>query len=234
MVFNFNADVGEGAGNEELLMPYIHSCNIACGAHAGSLEEMENSVKLAIKHEVKIGAHPSFEDRQNFGRLPLSISSDEIHESVKKQILLLQEIVMDHGSYLNHVKPHGALYHQACADSKTAEAIVRAAKLTGVKSMVGLPDSILEHYTKESKGEFIAEGFADRRYDQMGSLLNRKKQGAVITNKHDVLAQVRKMLQGKVTTAGDQQINLQVNTICFHGDTKGAVELIKYCHEQLI
>ena len=235
MSINFNADVGEGFDNEHLLMPYLHSCNIACGGHAGDVEEMERVVKLAVQHGVGIGAHPAFEDRENFGRLPLPVSPIEIFESVSKQIMLLRTIVSDYGTVLSHVKPHGALYHQVCSDEKTAAAIIDAVKATSPESsIVGLPNSILEKMANKLACKFIKEGFADRRYHANGSLVNRIESKALITNKEEVLVQVQNMTEGKIDAIEATRISVQIDTICFHSDTQGAADLLKHCYERTI
>jgi UPF0271 protein len=247
MPINFNADIGEGFANEHLLLPSIDACNIACNAHAGSLAEMEKCVKLAIEHNVTIGAHPSFEDRENFGRLSLQIGLEEIFESVKKQMQLLQEIVNDYGAVISHIKPHGALYHQACTDKKTAQVIIEASKsIVATTSIVGLPNSILEQAAVNSNCHFIKEGFADRRYHSDMSLVSRKNEKALITKKEEVLLQVQSMIQGKTKTIEGTETNsniqtdinstmiMGIDTICFHGDTPGAVELLNYCRKNVL
>jgi len=235
MAINFNADIGEGFANEHLLLPFLDSCNIACGGHAGNVIEMEKCVKLAMKHKVFIGAHPSFEDRENFGRLPLKVSPQEIFESVKKQVQMLQEIVSDYGAVISHVKPHGALYHQACTDKKTAQVVIEASKsIVASTNIVGLPNSILEQESLNSNCGFIKEGFADRGYNHDGSLVSRKNERALITKKDEVLMQVQNMIQGKVLTSDGLQFNLTIDTICFHSDTPGTVGLLKYCRENVV
>lgn len=233
-MINFNADIGEGIGNEKELMPYLHSCNIACGGHAGNAPEMEKAVKLAIQYDVQIGAHPSFEDKKNFGRQVLNVSEKTIFNGVKKQIELLHEIVQDHGASLSHVKPHGALYHEACTKQSTAKAVVEATQALELPlKLVGLPNSIFEKVTLKAGHQFIREGFADRAYHHKGTLVSRSSSNAVITNKNKAFQQVKQLINGKVLTIDGLKIDLLVETICFHGDTPQAVKLLQYCHEHI-
>lgn len=233
MQFNFNADVAEGVGNEALIMPYLQLCNVSCGAHAGSENEMEKAVLLAKQHNVYVGAHPSFEDQDNFGRVVLQLTANEIYLSVLRQLKLLQKITSKKKLIVNHVKPHGALYHLSCQNEGVAEAIVKATKEVRIPKIVGLPHSILETTALKENLTFLREGFADRTYQKDGSLVPRTQPQALLTAKTNVLQQVRTILQGKVQTINNTTVKLQVDTICFHGDTDGAVELLKHCYEKL-
>ena len=232
---DFNADVAEGVGNEAQLMPYLQACNISCGAHAGNPTEIQRVVELAIQYNVKIGAHPSFEDRKNFGRVALPITDEEIYTSVYNQLFSLNKTIKGNFGALKYVKPHGALYHQACTDVPTAKAIITAIKAVDRSlPVVGLPNSVLENVALQMNCAFIREGFADRAYTDEGILVDRSNQGALITSKEAVLEQVKSIVyNGSVKSIGGNKVFLDVDTVCFHGDTLGAVELLKYCYNHL-
>ncbi|MEQ9231485.1 MAG: LamB/YcsF family protein, partial [Cyclobacteriaceae bacterium] len=155
---DLNCDVGEGINNEELLMPFLSSCNIACGMHAGDESTMRRVVDLAASHEVAVGAHPSFKDRENFGRKEMDLELEEITNLVKIQILKLKEICEEKGTSLHHVKPHGALYNQAAKSSEISEAIVRAVEEVDPSlQLYGLADSEMQSACS-GRIPFIAEG----------------------------------------------------------------------------
>ena len=235
MLLNFNADVGEEIGNEVELLPYLQWCNIACGAHAGNNEEIERIIQLAAEQGVKIGAHPSFDDRENFGRKVHSLSEKALIELVSKQVELVYTIALKHQQQLTHVKPHGALYHEACNKPQVAIAIIKAIQsISPHLAVVGLPNSSLELCAKELNCVFLKEGFADRRYNNDGSLVARTHNNALITQKEEVLAQVQSMFNNhSVKTIEGTLIPLEIDTICFHGDTKGAAELLRYCYDSI-
>ncbi|MFK7833787.1 MAG: 5-oxoprolinase subunit PxpA [Winogradskyella sp.] len=234
---DLNADVGEGFGNELELMPFLSSCNIACGGHAGDLQTMMTVVKLAKSNNVKIGAHPSFPDKANFGRLPMEISHEELYTNLLAQILDLEKVARIVGMRLNHVKPHGALYNLAAKDIATAKIIV-----TVIKS---LNDSALKLYApynseiakiaKQENIEVIFEGFADRNYNDDLSLVSRKNNHAILHEKEAVLNHVLHMIvQQKITTFNSLEVPIKVDTICVHGDTKNAVEILKFLNQELL
>lgn len=234
-MINYNADVAEGFGVEELMLPFLDRCNVSCGAHAGTPGEIQWVIELAIKYNVKIGAHPSFEDRDNFGRLSLPITAKEIYTSVYQQVFSLYKAVRSNNGNLSHVKPHGALYHQACFDVPTAEMVLTAVQSVDRKlSVVGLPNSVLESIALQKGIGFIREGFADRAYNIDGSLVERSKEGAVMKSKEQVLEQVKCLVyNGGVKSINGEMVFLDVDTICFHGDTEGAVDLLKYCFDNV-
>lgn len=232
---SFNADVAEGIGNEAQLMPYLQACNISCGAHAGNSTEIQRVVELAIQHNVGIGAHPSFEDRENFGRIVLPLTDTEIYTCVYNQIYSLNKTVKANSGQMTHVKPHGALYNQACLDVPTAKAVINAIQAVDRSlPVVGLPNSVLENVALQLNCGFQREGFADRAYTNEGVLVNRSVEGSLITSKEAVLEQVKSIVyNGSVKSIDGARVFLDVDTICFHGDTEGAVELLKYCYTNL-
>jgi UPF0271 protein len=178
MHLDLNADLGEGAGFDDQLMPLITSANVCCGRHAGGREEIAATLDLALKHGVSIGAHPGYPDRENFGRVELDLPSHEITSLVSSQLETLAVMAREKGLSLRYMKPHGALYNQACRDRRIADAVVAAA-FTGKLPIVGLPGSQLEAACLIGL-PFVPEGFADRRYRSDGSLVPRSEADAFI------------------------------------------------------
>jgi UPF0271 protein len=208
-----NCDLGEGIGNDAALMPYIDEANIACGFHAGDAFTMRETVALCIRNGVKIGAHPSYVDRENFGRKEIELSSEEIYLLVKKQIESLKKIAENAGAKLNHVKPHGALYNTSAKNPEVAKAIAKAVKdvdpgliLFGLKNSHSIKAAI------EMGLKTAEEAFADRRYESDGTLTPRSQPGACFTEIQDVL---------------DQAEKIKADTWCIHGDGPHALAFAK-------
>ena len=233
---DFNADVGEGAGNEEELMKYISSANIACGGHAGDEEMMKKTVALAIVHDVCIGAHPGYADKPNFGRKEMNLTSEQIVDLVAEQIYTLSKITLGLGGKLSHVKPHGALYNLAGRDSVTAAAIVRAVALVNPELIVfGLSGSLMARESAAAGLFFANEVFADRTYLDDGSLSPRSLPNAVISDPETCIKQVLQMVvQGSVTSLGGKTIHLGADTLCLHGDGLQATVLATRIHASLL
>ena len=211
-----NCDLGEGIGNDAELMPYIDEANIACGFHAGDAFTMRETVALCIRHKVKIGAHPSYLDRENFGRKEIELSPEEIYLLVKKQIEILNQIVKTAGGKLNHVKPHGALYNTSAKNPEVAKAIAKAVKdVDDSLILFGLKNSHSIAAAKNLGLKTAEEAFADRKYESDGSLTPRSQPGACFENVAQVLTQVEKM---------------KADTWCIHGDGPHAVAFAKALH----
>ncbi|MFD1015118.1 5-oxoprolinase subunit PxpA [Winogradskyella rapida] len=225
-----NADVGEGVGNETLLMPYLSSCNIACGGHAGDIESMTNVVRLAKSNQVKIGAHPSFSDRLNFGRTVIEMSPSDLYTSLKAQIERLQVVARAEGVVLNHIKPHGALYNLAAKDEETARVILKVLKAVNPVLKLYAPcNSVMAKIALLNDVELVYEAFADRGYEDDLSLVSREKKGAVLHDKDCVFNRVLRMVKDqKITTINRVEVATKISTICVHGDTENAVEIVKY------
>jgi UPF0271 protein len=228
--------MGEGIGNDAAIMPYITSANIACGYHAGNEEIMKQTVELCLKYKVAIGAHPSYFDRQNFGRSELNISPEQVYILVKEQIQLLKEITEEAKAVLQHVKPHGALYNRSAKDVEIAKAIARAVKdINEHLVLFGLSGS---HSISEAKNLGVktrSEVFADRTYQDDGSLTPRSQSNALIEEEEKSIHQVLQMVnEGLVTTVSVKKISIVAETICIHGDGKNAVQFAKRLHEILI
>lgn len=223
---DLNCDVGEGINNEELLMPFLSSCNIACGMHAGDESTMRRVVDLAASHKVAVGAHPSFKDRENFGRKEMDLELEEITNLVKIQILKLKEICEEKGTSLHHVKPHGALYNQAAKSSEISEAIVRAVEEVDPSlQLYGLADSEMQSACS-GRIPFIAEGFADRKYSSKNELKPRL-QGGLISSMDEVESHLNCLLARNEVRTDKGFESLRIETLCLHGDTPDAHELIE-------
>jgi UPF0271 protein len=231
-ITDINCDMGEATGNDELIMPYITSANIACGYHAGDINEMYKTVQSAVKNNVKIGAHVSFLDKENFGRTPLNLSADEVYEIVEQQLLLLKEVTDLFDVPLHHVKPHGALYNQSAANQELAKAIARAVRDFDHRLVLyGLSGS---HSIREAKLMDLStasEVFADRNYEDDGSLTPRSSANAMLEDPNVIVRRVMQIVQqGTLTSVNGLEIAMEAQTICLHGDTKNAVHLAKAIH----
>jgi 5-oxoprolinase (ATP-hydrolysing) subunit A len=222
---DLNCDVGEldDAAREAALVELITSANIACGGHTGDEETMERTARLALRRGVRIGAHPSYPDRVNFGRAEMSMSEAEITATVQQQIKSLDLVVRRLGGQIAHVKPHGALYNVAARDENVAKAIATGvARWNSSVVLFGLAGSLALEVWRGLGFAVWAEAFADRRYEPDGSLRSRRFSDALITDPQEAAAQALRFAR-----AGEAQ------TICVHGDTSGAVEILKACRELL-
>ena len=236
MMIDINCDMGEGMGNDELIMPFITSANIACGYHAGDSATMWETVELAIKHKVAIGAHFSFFDRNNFGRSEMQLDKKDIYDLVTQQLIILNEITSAQDAKLHHVKPHGALYNMSARDAALANTIAKAVKdFDASLILFGLSGS---HSIREAKAmglKTASEAFADRTYQDDGSLTPRSQSGAVIEETSKAIAQVLQMVkEGTVGTVSGKRIPIVAETICIHGDGKHAVRFAKRIQEKLV
>ena len=230
MRIDLNADLGEGGGDDVALLALVTSANVACGFHAGDPGLMARTVSAAAKAGVAVGAHPSFPDREGFGRRAMQRPPDAVYAEVLYQVGALQAVCRAHGARLAHVKPHGALYNQAAVEPELAFAIARAVRDADPGLvLVGLASSRPMREAAEAHGlRFAAEAFADRRYERDGTLAPRQATGALITLAADAAAQaVRIATRGEVMTADGSIVSLSADTLCLHGDTPGAVELAR-------
>lgn len=229
MRVDLNADVGEGVGDDAALMAYLSSANIACGYHAGDAAVMRHAIGFAIRHGVAIGAHPGFEDRKSFGRRELQMSAAEVEALVAKQIHTLAEAAAEKGTRLAHVKPHGALYNMAARDGVLAAAIARAVvNVDPSLILFGLAGSKLIEAGRNAGLRTASEVFADRGYRADGSLVPRSEAGAVLEDVDEVVARALAMVRDRAVTAVDgTRVPLDVETICIHGDTPGAVDFAR-------
>jgi UPF0271 protein len=233
-IIDLNCDMGESTGNrkigdDESIMPYISSSNIACGFHGGDPMVMRATVELAVKHGVAIGAHPSFYDIAGFGRNEIALSKEEIYDIVIYQVSALDGFAKRHGRKLHHVKPHGALYNMAARIPGYAMAVAAALKdIDPSLILYGLSGSQLIRSGKEAGLRTCSEVFADRTYQDDGSLTPRSEPGAVIHEFQRSLGQVMMMVrEGRVKSVNGNSINIEVGTICIHGDHKGSAVFAK-------
>jgi UPF0271 protein len=236
IICDLNCDLGEGIGNDAAIIPYITSANIACGYHAGDETTMRNTVRLAKENRVAIGAHPSFPDRENFGRTELNgVSPKMVYELMTEQLNILQKIIVENEAELHHVKPHGALYNMAARDRALAGAIARAVHdFDKTLVLFGLSGSALIHEGKAAGLQTASEVFADRTYQSDGSLTPRSCSNAVIEKEDQSIRQVLQMLKTrKVSTTEGKEISIVAETICLHGDGKNAVKFAKAIHSRL-
>ncbi len=226
---DINVDLGEGVGNESQLMPYISSCNIACGGHAGDAETMRAVVRLAKEHGVKIGAHPSFPDKENFGRMPMEMPSVVLYKSIKKQIRDLLSVLKDEHARLCHIKPHGALYNLAAVDEKIAKTIIEAIKSIALPVKLYVPyKSVIADVAIKNNVSIIYEAFADRNYNADLTLVPRNKEYALIGDSNALFNHVYRMITTqKVKTINGSEIAIIADTFCVHGDHPKAVNLVK-------
>jgi UPF0271 protein len=221
MEIDLNCDLGEGCGNDAELMPLITSANIACGFHAGNPATAYATLVLAKEHRVQVGAHPGFADREHFGRREKSLSEQQIFEECVYQIGALAGLARAVGVELSYVKPHGAMYNMACRDDNVARPVVTAAELFGLKLMA-LPGSRLEALSA-GRCQFVAEGFADRRYLPDGSLVPRSNPDAFVKDPSEAVRQAEWLLREK-----------GVQTLCVHGDNPEAVAFVRALREEFI
>ncbi|GAB2770909.1 5-oxoprolinase subunit PxpA [Salinimicrobium soli] len=230
---HINCDLGEGGKYDKDLMPLISACNIACGGHAGTLDSMHHTVDLAMEHNVEIGAHPSYPDKENFGRKSLQIEAKELHRSIEAQILSLKQIAEAEGTKLTHVKPHGALYNDAQKDEKIAQIILDAILEFDDPLPLYAPKNSVIARLAEGKVKVIFEAFADRNYNTDYSLVSRKDPHALITQKEHVFKHLFSMVsEGKIVCHNGQKIDCDATTFCLHSDTPNSVEILKFLHEK--
>jgi UPF0271 protein len=227
---DLNADVGEGfgawaMGDDAGLMPYLSSANIAAGFHAGDPGTIEATVRLAVAHQVAIGAHPSLPDLMGFGRRTMAITPDEARQLVVYQASAVRGFAVAAGTRLHHVKPHGALYNMAAQDLGLSKAIVAAVQSLGDNLVLyALSGSITEQVARDAGLKVACEVFADRRYEPSGALVSRKDPRALITDEAESIDHVLRMVQDGTCLAVDGSlIRLQADTICLHGDQPDAV-----------
>jgi 5-oxoprolinase (ATP-hydrolysing) subunit A len=226
MKIDLNCDMGEleDATHEAALMQYISSANIACGAHAGDDAIMERTARLALERGVRIGAHPGYPDRENFGRLEIPMNAAEIEATVLQQIQRLDAIVRRLGGEIVHVKPHGALYNVAVRNAEVARAIgAGVARWNAQTPIFGLAGSPMLQVWRDMNLPVAAEAFADRRYEPDGSLRSRKFPDALITDPAAAAAQAVRLAREGIA-----------ETICVHGDTPGSVDILRACRQALL
>jgi UPF0271 protein len=227
MEIDLNCDLGEGCPFDAELMPLITSANVACGFHAGDPATARATLLLAARHGVQAGAHPSFNDRESFGRRELDTPPEQVFAECVYQVGALAALARSAGTTLSHVKPHGALYNMACRDDALAQPVAEAAALFGLP-VLGLPGSRLElwhglrPHQNAGRFGFVAEGFADRRYQPDGSLVPRTRPDAFVEDPAEAVRQAEWLVREK-----------GVRTLCVHGDNPQAVAFVRALREAL-
>ena len=237
ITIDVNCDMGEGIENDEALMPFITSANIACGYHAGDETTMRSTVMMAKKALVAIGAHPSFLDRENFGRTEIKdITPQQVYDLVIAQLTSIHKIVIECNAHLHHVKPHGALYNMAAKDPALSMAIAHAIyDFDKAQVLFGLSGSYLISEAKAMGIKTASEVFADRTYQDDGNLTPRTKLNALIEDEERAIGQVIQMIKkGTVTATSGKEVPILAETICLHGDGKNAVAFASAINKRLI
>jgi 5-oxoprolinase (ATP-hydrolysing) subunit A len=226
---DLNCDLGEGGPCDEALLEGVTSANIACGFHAGDPGVMRRTVEMALKKGVAIGAHPGLRDPEGFGRRAVKIEPQEAFDITLYQIGALQSFASLHGARLRHVKPHGALYNMAARDGALAEALAKAVRAADpALTFVGLAGSEMIRAARQLGLRAAEEAFADRGYRADGSLVPRGQPGALIDAPEEVARRaVRLVKEGRVAAADGTEIPIRADTICIHGDTPGAPDLVR-------
>tara|TARA_R110002051_G_scaffold168769_2_gene239359 strand:- start:4949 stop:5692 length:744 start_codon:yes stop_codon:yes gene_type:complete len=232
---DINSDVGEGIGNEYQLLPLLSSCNIACGEHAGNEVTMREVIKLAVQHKVKIGAHPSYPDKENFGRISISITPEKLIESIQKQLLDFVTICDQEKAILHHIKPHGALYNDIAKNTELASLFLKTIEPYKETVKLYVPyNSVIEKIALKNNFKILYEAFLDRNYNDDLSLVSRKLPNSLLENKEEVLKHLIQIIQNKqVKTINQNFIPLKADTYCIHGDTATAFEILTYLHNEL-
>ena len=241
MEININCDLGErsklhSTENDPLLLKIVNSANIACGYHAGDKPTMEKTIEISKENNVSIGAHPSFNDPENFGRKRLNLPSDEITKLIVDQINILSNIAITSGIKVTHVKPHGALNNMACEDYELAK-IISDSIIQVNKDLIFLvpTGSQMEKAGKKLGMKIAAEIFADRNYEDNGNLVSRSKDNAMITDPEIAKKHVIKMVENQALNCySGKQIPCEIDSICVHGDGESAVNTAKQIKEGLI
>ncbi len=235
MTVDLNADLGEGAGHDEEILTLVSSANIACGFHAGTPSSILHSIRLAMERGVAVGAHPSFDDRKNFGRTEMNVPPGEVYALVAFQVGAFRALCEAAGTEMRHVKPHGALYNMAARDRAMADAVAHAVLAAQAKTLLFVPPrSALEDGAGEIGLQAVREFFADRAYQPDGALVSRSQPDAILPDPGEAAQRVVRMLrEKKVRTSDGTDFSISAETICVHGDTPGAVDFVRTLRAQL-
>ena len=226
---DLNADLGEdespdGTARDIAIMDIVSSCNIACGGHAGSPASMRTMLAAAKTRKIAAGAHPSYPDRDGFGRQSMDLPLEELEACLTSQLHDIAAIAAEVGIALSHLKPHGALYNDAQDDRALAALLVKMAGMANL-ALVGMPGSLVQQMAGEQKVPFIAEAFIDRRYTSAGRLVPRSEAGAVIADEEDRIGQGLAIATGTALTAQDgSALVLKADSLCVHSDSDGALK----------
>ncbi|PNK60913.1 5-oxoprolinase subunit PxpA [Psychrobacter sp. FDAARGOS_221] len=223
---DLNADVAEGCGQDDALMGIVSSANVSCGLHAGSYQHMLRTLQLAKENNVRVGAHPGLDDKENFGRIAQELSDDEYRALISYQLGAAKAVCDLVGVELSYVKPHGALYNQAAKDEHLANIVISEIKRFDPNlAVMGLSGSYLISVAKQHGMTSISEVFADRNYESDGSLVSRTKDNALITDPEQATQHALQMItEGYVTSVDGVKVPVEAQSICLHGDSEHAVQ----------
>ena len=231
---DINCDLGEGMGNDRAIMPYISTCNIACGGHFGDEHTMARTIKMAKEFHVKVGAHPSFPDKENFGRAIMTIDDDALAEAIFNQIMRFKQACDKKGMTVNHIKLHGALYNLAAKSVNIAELMVEVFIKTGLNCVIYAPYG--SALAEKAKAHFtvLHEAFIDRTYHSDLSLVDRKKKGAIISSPKMAWIRLYSMIKhNEVPTIEGSKTMIMADTYCIHSDNDKALEILDYIYNEL-
>ena len=241
MEININCDLGEKSKHHSNkydpdLLEIVNSANVACGYHAGDEETMNQVVKISKKNGVSIGAHPSFNDPENFGRERMNLNSSEIAKLITEQYEILQKIALKHGESVSHIKPHGALNNMACEDIELATTLAKTIKEISKDLIYLVPTgSKMEEAAKKLNMKIACEIFADRNYEDDGNLVSRKKKHALITDPEQAQKHVLKMVKTQsLNCHSGKQIPCEIDSVCIHGDNQSSLETAKSIKKNLV
>ena len=231
---DLNADLGEGVPTEPQIMPLLSSCNIACGGHFGDRSTVMATLMLAKQHGVKVGAHPGYPDKENFGRVVLDISAADLKFSIRSQLELFKNCSEEIGLEIHHIKPHGALYNEAAANPEVAKAVYEAIVESGIQvPLYTLPNSALKQIASPQY-KVIPEAFVDRRYTAQGRLSSRSMEGSVIHQPEQAWNQLYELVVNKrAFTMEGVEVSIKAQTYCVHSDTPNALQILEYIHRQM-
>jgi len=229
-----NCDLGEGTNNEAQIMPFIDSCSIACGGHAGDSQSMEQAIILAKKNNVLAGAHPSYPDRENFGRVMMDMEDSQFILSLQEQLKSIDDLLQKHQLPLHHIKAHGALYNTLVKDPVAALLYLKAIQNYKTRCYLYVPyGSVIAMLAKKGGFKIKYEAFGDRSYRDDLSLMPREELGAVIQDKQQVYQQIYAIkTSGNVPSATGNNVPIKADTFCIHSDTANAVAILTYLQEQ--
>jgi UPF0271 protein len=227
-IIDINCDVGEGMNNEHLIMPFISSCNIACGGHFGNKKTIDETLKLAIANNVLVGAHPSFPDKENFGRKVLNITEAALKESIAAQLDLFLACLASYNQKIHHIKPHGALYNLIAKDKLEAVKFIEITKKYLKDCFLYVPyNSKIAEVAIENNINIKYEAFADRMYNNDLTLVSRTHENAIILETDAITKHVVKMVKtATVETISGTEKEINAATFCIHGDNKNIVEIL--------
>ncbi len=227
-----NCDLGEGMLTDETVMPFIDACSIACGGHFGDEKSIRQTIQLAKKNVVKIGAHPSYPDRENFGRKSLSLDASELQKSIIDQLLLFNKVAMQEECEVHHIKLHGALYNDAAKQPNTAQLVVDVLRKTMPEVALFCPYQSALAMAAKPFFKLVYEGFADRRYNADLSLVSRTNSNALITDPFEALEQIKSIIETeKTTTITGKIVPIRAETFCLHGDNPNCTAILAIINE---